>query len=78
MTDEIAESNPDAPDARSGMNRRDAVKRGAMVTGAVGAAWAAPMVYDSFASPASASGTQKVNSRDPDETKARTVTIAGG
>ena len=28
-----------------------------MVTGAVGAAWTAPMVYDSFASPASAAGT---------------------
>lgn len=36
------------------MNRRDAVKRGAMFTGAVGAAWSAPLVFDSFASPAAA------------------------
>ena len=40
--------------APSGMNRREAVKRGAMVSGAVGAAWAAPVVFDSFASPAAA------------------------
>ena len=40
--------------APSRLNRREAVKRGAMVTGAVGAAWTAPTIFDSFASPAAA------------------------
>lgn len=58
MTDETAASNSERANKLSGMNRREAVKRGAMVTGAVGAAWTAPMVYDSFATPAAAAGTE--------------------
>ena len=47
-------SSLDAHEPSMGIGRREAVKRGAMVSGAVGAAWAAPMVFDSFASPAAA------------------------
>ena len=54
MNEQSADTGTTSSTAPSGMNRREAVKRGAMVTGAVGAAWTAPMVYDSFASPAAA------------------------
>lgn len=54
MAQDSAATNLETTNLSSGINRREAVKRGAMVTGAVGAAWAAPMVFDSFASPAAA------------------------
>lgn len=42
----------------SGIDRRTLLKRGALLAGA---AWAAPVVIDSFASPAWAAGTEKLN-----------------
>lgn len=45
MTGSVSESNPDEPTGPSGVTRRDAMKRGAMVTGAAGVAWTAPMVF---------------------------------
>ncbi|MBK7321873.1 MAG: hypothetical protein IPI82_05335 [Candidatus Microthrix sp.] len=54
MADDIHADDHDTHNATSGMDRRQAVKRGAMITGAVGAAWATPMVFDSVASPAAA------------------------
>lgn len=42
----------------SGIGRRELVKKGALAGGVVGAAWTAPMVIDSFASPAAAATSQ--------------------
>ena len=49
-------------DFRTGINRREALRRGSALTGAAGAAWAAPMVFDSFANPAAAAGTSLFSS----------------
>lgn len=54
MADDTNADSNETSNAPSGMDRRQAVKRGAMITGAVGAAWATPMVFDSVASPAAA------------------------
>ena len=54
MNEQNADDIVSSGAAPSGLNRREAVKRGAMVTGAVGAAWTAPTIFDSFASPAAA------------------------
>ena len=57
MADNTEADNDKPSGAHSGMDRRQAFKRGAMITGAVGAAWATPMVFDSVASPAAAATT---------------------
>ena len=54
MGDENANASPDRASEGTRMNRRDLVKRGAVLGGVVGAAWTAPVVYDSFSSPAAA------------------------
>ena len=54
MNEQSSDLSTTAGAAPSRLNRREAVKRGAMVTGAVGAAWTAPTIFDSFASPAAA------------------------
>lgn len=43
------------------VSRRKLVKKGALLSGVVGAAWTAPMVYDSMASPAAAATSQFVD-----------------
>ena len=48
MNEKNAQTNITSDVAPLGLNRREAVKRGALLGGAVGAAWTAPMVYDSF------------------------------
>ena len=47
-------SNDDANAGPARIDRREALKRSAVISGAAGAAWAAPTVFDSFASPAAA------------------------
>lgn len=65
MTHEITESTPATAHEPSRMNRRELGKRGAMLGVAAGAAWTAPVVFDSFSNPAAAAGTSLVNSTTP-------------
>ncbi len=57
MTEENVEAVLKNGTGTPGITRRDLGKRGATLGAAVGAAWAAPMVFDSFSTPAAASGT---------------------
>ena len=54
MTEETANTTPETFSETPGLNRHELGKRGAMLGAAAGAAWAAPVVFDSFASPAAA------------------------
>ena len=69
MADEMQSGNQGSSDGPSGLDRRQFVKRGTLLSGAVGAAWAAPTVFDSFASPAAAatipSGTVLIDESNP-------------
>ncbi len=65
MADETADTNPELTSEPSGISRRELGKRGGMLGAAVGAAWTAPMVFDSFSNPAAAAGTSLVNTTTP-------------
>ncbi len=66
MNEKNAQTNITSDVAPLGLNRREAVKRGALLGGAVGAAWTAPMVYDSFSTQAAAAGTSLFDNGTPD------------
>ena len=75
MNEKNAQTNITSDVAPLGLNRREAVKRGALLGGAVGAAWTAPMVYDSFSTQAAAAGTSLFDNGTPDTYTGITIPV---
>jgi hypothetical protein len=79
MADETVEASAKATDETVALNRREFGKRGAMIGGAVGAAWAAPLVIDSFSNSAAAAGTPPTEDNTPtDPDVPKDIVVAKG